>query len=216
MQCLICGSATEQFFDEEMGVVTYYCAACTVIFKDPETYEDFRVQKQRYDLHENHAEDEGYRKYFQHFLDVVLPQIPTPSSALDFGTGSSTLLSDMLAEQRITSTAYDPIYHPDTSYRKQKYDLITAVEVFEHLHDPAGVFDRLVSLLNPGGTLAIRTELVPADRGSYLKWYYRRDPTHVVFFAPQTFQVMCQKRKIRYLGDNGKNILWVGLPESGY
>jgi len=209
VQCLICGSDTEQFNDEQMDVETYHCGHCNVIFKDPASHEDLTVQKTRYDLHENNAEDEGYRRYFQKFLDFVLAQREIPSTALDLGCGRSTLLADMLTELGSDVDVHDPIYHPDTAYKNKTYDLITSVEVFEHLHDPMAVFQELISLLNPHGILAIRTEFSPIEREAYLKWYYRRDPTHIVFFSPRTFEVMCQKAGVTYLQDNGKNIVLV-------
>ena len=193
-----------------MGVETYHCSHCGVIFKDPASHEDFKLQKTRYDLHENNAEDRGYRRYFQQFLDFVLLQSDTPDTVLDFGCGKSTLLADMLAEQGSDVEVYDPIYHPDTAYKSKHYDLITSVEVFEHLHDPMAVFAKLVSLLNPHGTLAIRTEFAPLEREAYLAWYYRRDPTHTVFFTSLTLQVMCTCLGVKYLGDNGKNIALIG------
>jgi SAM-dependent methyltransferase len=117
----------------------------------------------------------------------------------------------MLAEQGIASEAYDPIYHPDMAYKNKQYDLIASVEVFEHLHDPMTVFGELVSSLRPGGMLAIRTEFFCSDREAYLQWYYRRDPTHVVFFSPQTFRVMCERASVSYMGDNRKNIVLIGI-----
>ena len=209
MQCIICNADTKHFRDTQMGVETYLCSHCGVIFKDSHTHEDFETQKTRYDLHENHAEDEGYRRYFQQFLDFVLPQSEKPTVALDFGSGRSTLLSNILAEQGIVAASYDPIYHPDTAYRNKKYDLITSVEVFEHLHDPMAVFAELVSLLSSNGTLAIRTELAPSTVEAYLQWYYRRDSTHVVFFSPRTLQVMSESAGVKYMGDNGKNVVLI-------
>jgi len=209
MQCIICDNITEPFTDTQMGVETYHCTHCAVIFKDPKIHENFTTQKQRYDLHENSADDAGYRNYFQQFLDFVLPQMKTPVTALDFGCGRSTLLCDMLAEQGIASEAYDPIYHPDMAYKNKQYDLITSVEVFEHLHDPMAVFKALISHLKPGGTLAIRTEFSYSQKEAYLQWYYRRDPTHVVFFTPRTFETMCERVGVRYVGDNGKNMVLV-------
>jgi len=209
MQCLICGSETEQFYDAKMQVETYACGHCAAVFKDPDSYQDFARQKQRYDLHENSAEDAGYRRYFQLFLDTVLPHIPAVERALDFGCGRSTLLADMLREQGIESRVYDPIYHPDEGYASQQYDLITAVEVFEHLHDPMEVFRMLAGLLSPGGILAIRTAFVPDERERYLQWYYRQDPTHIVFYAPRTLQYMCEQTGMHYLGDDGGQIAWM-------
>jgi SAM-dependent methyltransferase len=192
-----------------MHVETYRCSDCDLIFKDPTSHEDFALQKTRYDLHENNAEDVGYQRYFQTFLDFVLAQGEVSGTVLDFGCGKSTLLADMLREQGSDVSVYDPIYHPDTAYTNKTYDLITSVEVFEHLHDPLVVCQELIALLNPHGILAIRTEFAPSDREAYLKWYYRRDPTHIVFFTPQTFCVMCERAGGRYLEDNGKNIVLI-------
>jgi hypothetical protein len=30
------------------------------------------------------------------------------------------------------------------------------------------------------------------------KWYYRRDPTHVVFYAEKTFEVIAKQRDWKY------------------
>jgi len=211
MRCLICQADTIDFLDSKMKTETYRCGHCGVIFKDPQTYQSLDLQKQRYDLHENHAEDAGYRSYFQQFLDFVLPQAGSCTTALDFGCGSSTLLAEMLTEKGIKATAYDPIYHPEVSYQERTYDLITSVEVFEHLHDPLAVLKRLAGLLSRDGILALRTAFVPATIEEYLDWYYRQDPTHVVFFSPETFKVMCGDAGMAYLGDNGKNIVLMGF-----
>ena len=210
MRCLICHADTVRFTDSKMEIETYRCSHCAVLFKDPRSHQSFSLQKQRYDLHENDAEDAGYRRYFQQFLDFVLPEAGQCESALDFGCGSSTLLAEMLTEQGIETTAYDPIYHPEVPYRESTYDLITSVEVFEHLHDPVAVFEMLTGLLNRHGILAVRTAFAPAEMQDYLDWYYRQDPTHVVFFSPKTFQVMCEDTGMTYLGDNGKNIVLMG------
>ncbi len=116
------------------------------------------AQKARYDLHENDPDSDGYRAYFQRFLDFVLPKVGKPATALDFGCGRSRLLADILTQHGIACDAYDPIYRPDISYNTKKYDLIVSVEVFEHLHDPVAEFRKLIELLYSGGFLAIQTE----------------------------------------------------------
>lgn len=209
MRCLICHADTDCFVDAALELESYRCPDCGTIFKDPQSHQTFSLQKQRYDLHENDPSDEGYRRYFQHFLDWVLPQAGEPGNSLDFGCGSSTLLADMLAQRGWKPTAYDPIYHPQQDYRDTLYDLITAVEVFEHLHDPDATFGMLAGLLGKEGYLAIRTEFVPDSIEAYLRWYYRQDPTHVVFFTPEAFGQLCARWGCSYVADNSKNMLLV-------
>jgi len=209
VQCLICLADTEGFYDAKMQIESYHCKQCGLIFKDPSGHADFHTQKQRYDLHQNDAADEGYRNYFRAFLDFVLPLTGRSRFALDFGCGKSILLAEMLTEQGTQTTVYDPIYHPDERYLKSSYDLITSVEVFEHLHDPGAVFGMLVGLLERGAYLAIRTEFAPPTTEAYLDWYYRHDPTHIVFFAPQTFRWLCRRWGCDYVADNGKHMVLV-------
>jgi len=207
MQCLICQNKTAGFLDDSLGVKFWHCKNCDLIFKDKKLFQDFESQKQRYDLHQNNPEDSGYRAYFQKFLDFVLPYINTPNlKALDYGCGESILLADMMLGSNIHTIAYDPIYHPLDLDKTAKFDIITSVEVFEHLTDVLQSFKEISSMLNQNGILAIRTEFHHGIDGMS-KWYYPKDPTHILFFTTKTFLVLCDIYGFEYLGDNGKNMV---------
>ncbi len=207
MRCHICDEPTLMFMDQKQQMLYHHCRDCEYIFKHPSVYQDLAEQKARYDLHENEEESEGYRAYFQRFLDFVLPLVQNPKSALDFGCGESILLSSMLEEQGIACDYYDPLYHPEGLSDDKKYDLIVSTEVFEHLHQPREVFESLMKRLNVGGFLAIQTEFHPNEMGAFMHWYYTKDPTHIVFFTAKTFEVLSDLSKCRFVDDNGKNML---------
>jgi len=205
--CLICNHKTEEYRDIQLNIKTYKCPNCSYIFKDTDLFAPLSEQKNRYDLHQNDPDDEGYRAYFQSFLDYVLPLTTNVKTALDFGCGKSSLLSNMMIENGIDSNYYDPIYHPDKSTLDSRCDLITSVEVFEHLHDPVDVFGKLLLQLNDGGYLAIRTEFAPSEMSEYFSWYYRQDPTHIGFFSRSVFEYLAERFGCEYVGDNGKNVV---------
>lgn len=208
MKCHICSKVTPTFLDEKSGISYGYCQSCAYIFKSEEQHQSIEAQKSRYDLHENSEEDPGYQAYFQRFLDFVLPHMTNSvHRALDFGCGRSSLLSQMLENEGYVCDFYDPVYHPDRSYQEQTYDFIVSTEVFEHLHDPLEVFKHLITLLNKNGYLAIQTQFHPNEIEAFKKWYYHLDPTHIVFFTPNTFKVLSEMFGCRYLGDNGKNMV---------
>lgn len=209
LNCHICNKATETFIDNKTNITYYHCHACEYIFKSPERYQDFSVQKERYNLHENDEEDAGYQAYFQRFLDFTLPLVGQPKTALDFGCGASSLLAKMLEKEGIRCDYYDPIYHPDTLSNKTKYALIVSTEVFEHLHQPREVFESLLERLEEGGYLALQTQFHSNDREEFKKWYYHQDPTHIVFFTAQTFRVLCKEYGCEFVSDNGKNMVLV-------
>jgi len=207
MQCHICKEETDTFQDEKSGITYHWCKGCEYIFKDPSCYQNIEEQKSRYDLHENDPEDEGYRAYFQRFLDFVLPLAGKPETVLDFGCGRSTLLANILNNIGIECDYYDPIYHPENTYDSKKYDLILSTEVFEHLHDPKAVFTHLVEHLEEGAHLALQTQFHPNDEKAFKKWYYHKDPTHIVFFRPKTFEVLATMYGCEVLADNAKNMV---------
>ncbi len=207
MECHICQKETESFSDERTGIVYYHCLECEYIFKDPANYQSIEAQKQRYDLHTNDENDAGYRAYFQRFLDFVLLHIEEVEQALDFGCGKSTLLANILKDINIECDVYDPIYHPIKLSDSKKYDMIVSTEVFEHLHDPRSTFSSLCNMLRPGGYLALQTQFHPNEEESFKAWYYHKDPTHIVFFRPRTFERLGEMYGCRILADNGKNMV---------
>jgi SAM-dependent methyltransferase len=207
LNCHICDKPTDLFIHEKTDITYYHCKACEYIFKSPTCYQAIEEQKVRYDLHENNEADEGYRAYFQRFLDFVLPFVGKPETALDFGCGRSRLLAKLLREKGIECDAYDPLYHPTIAYDSKKYELIVSTEVFEHLHQPKEVFEKLLNRLEEGGYMALQTQFHPNDTEAFKKWYYHQDPTHIVFFTAHTFKVLCKIFGCRFIGDNGKNMV---------
>ncbi|RRS30274.1 MAG: methyltransferase [Epsilonproteobacteria bacterium (ex Lamellibrachia satsuma)] len=209
MNCHICDKPTESFVHEKTNITYYHCKSCEYLFKSPECYQSIEEQKERYNLHENDENDEGYQAYFKRFLDFVLPLVDKPKSALDFGCGASSLLAKLLQKEGVECDYYDPNYHPDRLNDSKKYELIVSTEVFEHLHQPRVVFESLLNRLKKGGYLALQTQFHPNDTETFKKWYYHQDPTHIVFFTAQTFKVLSEKYGCEFVGDNGKNIVLI-------
>ena len=207
MNCHICNQTCDTFVDEKTAIEYGYCESCQYIFKSSEHYQDFSAQKERYNLHENDENDEGYQAYFQRFLNFTLPLVGKLETALDFGCGASSLLAKLLEKEGVACDYYDPIYHPDTLDNSKKYELIVSTEVFEHLHQPRVVFESLIDRMEEGGYLALQTQFHPNNIEAFKKWYYHQDPTHIVFFTAKTFKVMCEKFACEFVGDNGKNMV---------
>jgi 2-polyprenyl-3-methyl-5-hydroxy-6-metoxy-1,4-benzoquinol methylase len=92
---------------------------------------------------------------------------------------------------------YDPFFAPDRAVLDRSYDFISCTETAEHFHNPADEFDRLEGLLRPGGWLALMTCL-HTEETNFGKWYYRKDPTHVVFYAAQTMRQIATIRGWSY------------------
>jgi len=207
IKCLICDTLCDSFEDTKRGVLYFECPTCHFIMKSKEHFSSLDTQKERYDLHINSEEDEGYQEYFQRFIDFALSDIPKPKSVLDFGCGASSLLAQMMQKEGIACDFYDPIYHPNEHYKNETYDVITSVEVFEHLHDPKATLEMLIQSLNPKGYIALQSAFHPHNRDKFLKWYYPHDPTHIVFYSLTSFEALAKRVDMSIVATNSKNMV---------
>jgi SAM-dependent methyltransferase len=73
------------------------------------------------------------------------------------------------------------------------FDVVTAIEVVEHVLEPVEVFDRLAELLRPGGLLFLTTGNAKPYRGRLSRWQYVRPDIHVSFYEPETLEFCMRK-----------------------
>jgi SAM-dependent methyltransferase len=66
------------------------------------------------------------------------------------------------------------------------FDVVTAVEVLEHVPDPVEVLKLLARVLKPGGLLFLTTGNARPFRGRLPHWRYVMPEVHVSFFEPET------------------------------
>lgn len=200
--CPIC---KEQKSIVQVEAEFYKCLFCEFYFKNRDKLLSREEEKQRYQLHENSMENEGYVKMFEHFIDEMQLGDLDARTTLDFGCGPGPVLAKLLKQNDISTDIYDPYFFPELPTKK--FDLITSTEVFEHLKDPLDTFDVVDSLLNSNGHIAIMTQWHSNDDERFKKWYYKRDPTHISFFNRSTFQKICDYYDYEIIRDNGKNAI---------
>ena len=164
----------------------HLCKRCGARFLDHRLLPGGNEEKAHYDRHRNSMDDPGYRRFLARLAEPLIDRLAPGSHGLDFGCGPAPVLAAMLREAGHETVLYDPFYAPDRTVLTHPRDFITCSETAEHFHDPAGEFERLVSLLRPGGWLAVMT-CFQNDDTRFADWHYRRDPTHVVFYRAETF-----------------------------
>lgn len=168
-------------------------------------------EKKEYELHQNSFENEGYVNMFRDFIDkAVRPHKSQIRTALDFGSGPGPVLAELLRQEGFETDIYDKYFAPQKVYLHKKYDLITATEVFEHLKDPLPTLKLLKSHLSHKGILAVMTLFHPNDDERFKDWWYRRDATHVSFYAPKTFRRMASLSDMKVVLSDEKNICVLG------
>lgn len=196
MHCPVCESLQGRPF-QVIGARAYgRCDRCEATFLLPEHLPTPEAERAEYALHQNAPDDAAYREFLQQLALPLLQKLPPARHGLDFGCGPGPALAKLLREAGHTVALYDPFFHPDPAALETTYDFITCSEVVEHFHQPAREFRRLDGLLRPGGWLAVMTRF-QTDDTRFAQWHYRRDPTHVVFYRPATFEHLARMHRWR-------------------
>ena len=142
-----------------------------------------------YQTHENISSDPAYQKFAAQLALPILDKLVPNSSGLDFGCGPDSALSAILRQHGHNMTVYDPFFFPAKNSLKKTYDFIVCSEAAEHFHQPAKEFKKFNRLLNENGWIGIMTNF-QTENARFKNWHYRRDPTHVVFYRKETFEVI--------------------------
>lgn len=198
------------------GKKYWQCSECGGIFLDPDERPSAKAEKDRYETHNNTMDDPVFRAYLSGFIDPVLEKTGPVRTVFDYGSGPEPVLAGILAERGYTVRAYDPFFAPGTACFDEGADLVVCHEVAEHFFEPRRDFARMTACVKPGGFLAIGTMLLPcgsafregdlaASREFFLKWWYRKDNTHVSFYTARALLRCASDFGLESLGDAGKN-----------
>lgn len=198
MICLWCDSlAIKQIV---VDTTTYHqCSNCEIVFMDSKQRLDLKAEEARYLLHQNKVTDAGYQNFVLPLKNAVIERFDQNHLGLDYGSGKDSAISYLLSEKNYKINKYDPFFQPDKNVLvNHTYDYIIVCEVAEHFYNPKAEFAKLKSYLKPQGILFVMTSLITAHV-NFKSWSYRRDSTHVCFYADKTFKT---KFKTQVLADN--------------
>lgn len=151
---------------------------------DPQYYLSREEEKVRYLTHNNDVNDPGYQKFVRPVVRAVTNHTQIHHHGLDYGAGTGPVITKMLQEKGYSMTTYDPFFILNPEALTTTYDFIVCCEVAEHFHHPQREFTRFHRLLNPGGLLVIKTELLTPNI-DFPNWYYINDPTHTLFYTSE-------------------------------
>ncbi|BEP28427.1 class I SAM-dependent methyltransferase [Helicovermis profundi] len=205
--CKICGKETEIYYDKQFDTEYFHCTNCEFIQMDLEKKITFAQEREVYNLHENSLEDEGYVSMFNNFLDKGVLDFIDSGKALDFGSGPTPVLSEIIKrEYDFSVDCYDLHYQPKKIYEGKTYDLVLSTEVLEHIENPIEVFTLIYDRLRINGIFSFMTIFHYNDKEKFLNWWYRRDKTHISFYSIKTLQFIAEKIGFEIIYTDNKRI----------
>ena len=180
------------------------CDDCGFIHADlPEA---LAIQKQYREMEDEAYEDShlGRQKSFEVLLEEIQKLRPEARTLLDIGAGTGILAlaaknrgfdvdgiePSLWAVERACALRGMRIrqgYFPEGRLLQKRYDVITALDVIEHVSDPAAFLSACRDALEPGGMLVLVTpniESLGARLIGHRWWHFR--PAHIGYFGPST------------------------------
>jgi SAM-dependent methyltransferase len=131
---------------------------------------------------------------------AVLDCVPVKASTrwLDFGCGTGGLVRYCRDQIRCEAFGFDSgdvheclrdlgdrlLNEGNLESSKASFDVITAIEVLEHVEDPVAVLRLIRSLLKPGGLFFCTTGNAEPFRQNLPAWTYVIPEIHISFFEP--------------------------------
>lgn len=205
--CPLCLNARVRFLhksDDRHGLREFYeCPVCDLAFVPPRFHLPPDAEMERYLMHDNDPNDQGYRTFLSRLWGVLRPMLPEGASGLDYGCGPGPALAQMMREDGFSVKIYDLYFFSDPEPLSRVYDFITCTETVEHLRDPLEVLILFDSLLRSRGRLGVMTGILD-DRSNFADWYYQRDPTHIAFYTTRTMNWIAERMNwnVQFPADN--------------
>jgi SAM-dependent methyltransferase len=223
-RCRYCGGRVLAWCKREMDFVQ--CTACGLVYRTrmptereleelySAHYSEKRLEETETEMLSSEASIRKASQYIGRFIEQG-------SAVLDFGAGTGELVArlrelgvdaDGVEYSKKAVEAAEKNYDLKLSLsledlrlqRNRKYDIIVALEVVEHLPEPAKVLKKLHALLKPGGKLYLTT---PNRAGlkarlKRCRWAEARKPFHLVLFNYSSLRMVlkeCGFRSVDYL-----------------
>jgi SAM-dependent methyltransferase len=136
-------------------------------------------------------------------LKVVESMVPlSPSTRwLDFGCGNGGLVRYLREEKNCQAVGYEhgwirsraveagiPFLNTEIEQNRGSFDIVSAIEVLEHVVDPLAELRLIRSLLKPGGLFFYTTGNAAPHRNDLLNWHYFVPDIHISLYEPGTLR----------------------------
>lgn len=201
------------------------CEKCSLIFTNPRPDQDHigkYYENIDYISHTNKATNllnivyKFVRNYTFYKKRTLITSHTTGKRLLDFGCGSGAFIKYLQSHQ-YNSEGFEthqatneyakkytgvPIYSQFDHLTKQnKYDVITAWHVLEHVHDLLGTLNTLRKSLSDNGLMFVALpNHLSADASHYKSnWAAYDVPRHLYHFNPDTFSKLAAKCKLNVI-----------------
>lgn len=191
--CTVCKNDKIEFFLKLKDKIYWRCRICEATMLDNRNFISTNQEKYHYLKHNNVINDTRYRNFLYILFDTIKYKISVNDIGLDYGCGYAPALADIFRKKGFNVELYDPFFFKNKTIFYRKFKFIVCSEVVEHFFKPFEEFNKIDGLLAKNSWFTVMTSFMTCDN-LFKNWYYRRDPTHVVFYKKNTFKFIANQR----------------------
>lgn len=215
MACILCATDGFSELGEKRGFTIVKCAGCGFVYTTPlpceqELIKATQKKASNFKPHVSISRKIRYR-FFASRIKRLFPH-HNRIRLLEIGCNHGNFLSVLKSDRKFVATGID-LNSAALQYAKshgldvlegtleshnfsgKSFDVVVALHVIEHLHDPLRTLTEINRLLSEGGMLITIVPCVThiKARLAGIKWKYFGPPSHLWYFSPKTFALLLEK-----------------------
>ena len=204
----------------------YRCDACHTVFVSERLPEHVTAKLYECSQHDGYMLEQGNRRRnFRRLVKVIAQYLGSSEkkSLLDIGASAGVFLDtvreafphwDLSGVEPSTDAVKkcEDIFHiklqqgvfEETEIEHEKYDVITMLDLIEHVHNPSRVIEAAYRCLKPGGLMLITTPNIQSWTARFFRrrwWSFRL--MHTLYFSPLSIRQMLAKEGFRVVKMRG-------------
>ena len=225
MSCLVCGSKKYILYLTKFKIDIKLCIRCTSAFssKMPKNFNDVYDNKEQFNNHQKSYETtRRYRikRFGYERLNLIL-KFKKKGKLVDIGCGNGWFLE--VARKYFSVAGVEPnnlllhftseklkidVYKEINSLKKDEYEVITLIDVIEHVNNPMKYLKKISEKLKKGGIILIYTPNKDSLGFSYMKENQNliMPPYHMTYLCRKSFNFIKKALKVIYLKTFGLDL----------
>ena len=215
MACILCATNSFSEIGEKRGFTIVKCAGCGFVYTMPLPREEELIKATQKKSSNFKPHVSLSRKIRYHFFASRIKRLFPQHDRirlLEIGCNHGNFLSAIKSDKKFVATGID-LNSAALQYARSQglnvlegileshnfssgsFDVVVALHVIEHLHDPIRTLTEINRLLSEGGMLITIVPCVThiKARLAGIKWKYFGPPSHLWYFSPRTFALLLEK-----------------------
>lgn len=222
--CPVCKSKKKELYIIQNKIKIVTCRNCNLTYSEvqPQNFDDV-YSSEDFLKKQINAYDKTRKYRIERFAVErikILKKYKKKGSLLDFGCGTGWFLEEAKKHYKVNGVEYSDSIRKwlksnlgitsfkDIAQIKEKYDIITAFDVIEHVPSPLNFLQKIKSKLKKDGLIFIYTPNIDSLGFSYLREKNNLlcPPHHLFYFNKNSFQFLCNKVKMKIVETQFKGL----------